>query len=62
MVEFSESSSPTNSCTEILEKIKEELETLDSIYDGEEIIESMAEITSVPKHMLEKNKEQERPA
>lgn len=42
MVESVETNSPTNDCTEILAKIEEELETLEQIYDGEEIIESKA--------------------
>ena len=58
MVESVETNSPTNNCTEILARIEEELETLEQIYDGEEIIESKAQITSVPKHMLEKKKEE----
>ena len=50
-----ESTSPTsNDCTEVLDKIHEELEILEGIYADEDVIESQAEVISVPKHTIEK--------
>ena len=53
-------STPTqlNDCTEVLDKIKEELEILEGIYADEDVIESQPEVTAVPKHTLEKVIEQ----
>ena len=53
-----ESTSPaSNNCTEVLDRIQEELETLESIYAEEDVIESQPEVISVPKHALEKAEE-----
>ena len=53
-----ESTSPTSSCTEVLDRIHEELEILEGIYADEDVIESQAAVISVPKHMLTKTVEQ----
>ena len=45
---------PENNCVEVLEKIQSELEILDGIYCEEDVIESQAEVISVPKYTLEK--------
>ena len=45
---------PKNDCTEVLEKIQEELENLEAIYCEEDVVESQAEVLTVPKHTLDK--------
>ena len=52
-----ESTSPSSSCTEVLDRIHEELEILEGIYADEDVIESQAAVISVPKHMLIKTEE-----
>ena len=49
-----EKNNALNDCTEVLEKIREELEILEGIYCDEDVIESQAEVISVPKHTLDK--------
>ena len=50
-----ESTSPSsNACTEVMERVNEELEILEGIYAEEDVIESQAEVISVPKHLLQK--------
>ena len=49
-----EKNNALNDCTEVLEKIRSELEILEGIYCEEDVIESQAEVISVPKFTLDK--------
>ena len=49
-----EKNNALNDCTEVLEKIRTELEILEGIYCEEDVIESQAEVISVPKFTLDK--------
>ena len=56
-----EKNNALNDCTEVLEKIRGELEILEGIYCEEDVIESQAEVISVPKFTLDKVVEKVKP-